>query len=749
MTEVDVELRDRIFESIQHKRWPELDEAWLRVVEGAPFPLHVHEAVIQRLLRKRHTQKLAELYGVLFDTRMKAKDWEGTLKIAEVILNHDPASEFLRPTLIAVLPQVHADRDPARIAEFLKVSGILGETPDLRKTLSRFEELLGATKGQVFRHRTWGLGIARSLDTASGKVVIDFELKKAQTMTLDGVRQFLERIPKDHLLAKMASEPDELKSFAFADPAGLIRLALKSFGSKQKVSDLKRTLTTRFLTEDEYRRWWTKAKEDIKLDPYLDLTGTGVNATLILLSQPRSFLDAVIGRISGPKSMEDLRNAMRDIRLHGEEAELSPTDVQRLHKIFTDPVQSSSTSYPEKLNRGLIYGEFEEIFGELANPFDLDALLQDREIADVMALVEEPDSRRTALDHLLKTRPDDWPTLVHECFVHLDTRSASWAEKELARQGKADERRFAIEAILGRPDKNPELFIWAVRNVFEGTWNLGEGIAPVPLLMEEILALADQYHADSLSEDSTVAAPAKSTLTRLRAFVQEGQGRQMRRVVSACTPEEARKLLTRIQLHSALAAPFKENVERLIIAEHPGLRRASKQEIEEERKKPPFHYTIAESVEKKRMELSHVLSTEIPLSAEAIAVARALGDLRENAEYHAAKDRQKTLMLMAAELEDLIARARIIELDSVQTNVSRFGTSIRLRRLEGSDEIEYTLLGMWESDARQNVLSYLTPLGSQLMNRSVGETFTVTTPDGRKEQFEVLAIERAKFAPVG
>ncbi len=748
MSEADVELRDRLLEAISHKRWPEIDEAWIAIVDGSPFPFHFHEAIVKRLLHKKHVHKLAELYGMYLDARLKSGDAAGALRIAEMLLASEPALEFLRPVLLAALPAIHADRDPARIAEFLKVSGIDGETPDLRKCLARFEELLGATKGQVFRHRSWGLGIASALDIDAGRVTIDFELKKAQTMTLDGVRQFLERIPKDHFYARLASAPAELKAFAFEDPAGLIRLVLNSFGRRQKGQDLKKILTTRFLSEDEYKRWWNSAKEGIKLDPYLDLEGTGANATLILREHPRSFLDAVLHRISSPKSMEDLRLAMRDVSLHGDDAELSPADMQRLHKAFCDPARSPEAPYAIRLNRALIYEEFDDIFGELANPFDLDGLLAERDVAEAMEVVSESDSQRVAMEHLLRTRPDEWATLVQECFLHLDTRAAAWAERELAKQGREEARRYAIESVLGRPDKNPELFIWAVRNVLEGTWDLGTGIAPVPLLMEEVLSLMDYYHAESVSEGSS-PAQAKAMLSKLRSFVQEGQGKQMRRVIARCTPEEARKLLTRVQLHGALAGPFKENVERLIYTEHPTLKRTSKMEEEEERKKPNFHYALAESVEKKRMELSRLLSVEIPAMAEVISAARALGDLKENAEYHAAKDRQKLLMQNAAELEDLIARARVIDLDAINATNSRFGTTLRLRRASDGEEVEYTLLGMWEADLRQNIVSYLTPFGSQLMNRAVNDVFTVSLPDGRKEEYRVLAIERTRAVPVG
>lgn len=97
--------------------------------------------------------------------------------------------------------------------------------------------------------------------------------------------------------------------------------------------------------------------------------------------------------------------------------------------------------------------------------------------------------------------------------------------------------------------------------------------------------------------------------------------------------------------------------------------------------------------------------------ASVIEAARELGDLRENAEYHSAKDRQKLLMQQAAELEELIARARVVEEKDAAPDTSRFGTRLVLKG-ENGERREITLMGMWEADLPNNIISYLTPMGS-------------------------------------
>lgn len=739
-------LSDKILDAIAGKRWSQLDELWINVIDAPPPPLHFHEPIVTRLIRKHQTERLSAMYVTFVEQRLSNGDAEHSLRLMELMLSVEPALEFLRDPLVRALKALHSDRDPARLQEFFEVSGLAGETPDLRKCLAKFDELLGATKGQVFRHRTWGLGIVRSLDTSGeGKVVIDFELRKSQSLTLKGVSDFLERIPRDHMLAKMATAPEELKQQAKDDPAAVLKLALKGNRGRMKAAELKRLLTTRFMSEAEYRSFWNGARDAIKVDPWLEMEGQGTHAELVLRTEPRSFIDSILKKMKDPADLKAVRGALRDVRIYGEDAELSEDDQGKLYAAFSECLKSPKTaSDGMKLNYALLFEEFAEAFGEgRDNPVALAPFFDAHSVHDMMPQIVLDELYRVAMEQFMKLHPENWQDDFVEAMPFVDSKTAAWAERELRKAGHEESRQHALENVLSRPDRNPELFLWGVRNMFEGNWPFAAAGAPLVLLVEETLSLLDSAHELSLNASGEAQERAKSIVSRIRSLLQEGQSKHMRRVIAAATPEEARRLLTRIHLHEALAAGFKENTERLIFTEHPSIKKVSKHEEEEERKKPAFHYALAESVDRKRMELSHILNVEIPANSVAIGAARELGDLRENAEYHAAKDRQKLLHQTAAELEELISRARIVEPESVNASVSRFGTKIKIRNTADNSTQEHTLLGMWEADQAKGFLSYLTPLGSQLMNRRPGEVFTVVTPDGRREEYEAISVEKA------
>ncbi|MFA6508404.1 MAG: GreA/GreB family elongation factor, partial [Treponemataceae bacterium] len=124
------------------------------------------------------------------------------------------------------------------------------------------------------------------------------------------------------------------------------------------------------------------------------------------------------------------------------------------------------------------------------------------------------------------------------------------------------------------------------------------------------------------------------------------------------------------------------------------------------------------------------------------AFALSLGDLRENAEYKAAKEKQEILNTTVAKLKDEIERAQIFDVSTVNATRVAFGTVVALfNETEGVDET-YTILGPWESDPDNNVISYLSPFGGSILNKRVGEAFDFIIND-EKLRYKVKDITLA------
>ncbi len=138
-------------------------------------------------------------------------------------------------------------------------------------------------------------------------------------------------------------------------------------------------------------------------------------------------------------------------------------------------------------------------------------------------------------------------------------------------------------------------------------------------------------------------------------------------------------------------------------------------------------------------ELKHLKTVERPNVIKAIAEAREHGDLSENAEYTAARERQSFIEGRVAELEDKISRAEVIDPTKLSGNAVKFGATVTLADEDTDEETTYQIVGQDESDIKNGMLSIQAPLARALINKSVGDSVEVSTPGGSKV-YEIVTV---------
>ncbi len=139
-------------------------------------------------------------------------------------------------------------------------------------------------------------------------------------------------------------------------------------------------------------------------------------------------------------------------------------------------------------------------------------------------------------------------------------------------------------------------------------------------------------------------------------------------------------------------------------------------------------------------ELKHLKSVARPEVIRAIAQAREHGDLSENAEYHAARERQSFIEGRVLELEDKIARSVVIDVSSLSGDSVKFGATVTMVDEDTDEKLTYQLVGEMEADVKQGRLAITAPLARALIGKQVGDSVDVSTPKGEKA-YEVLKIK--------
>src|SRR5210317_19963 len=148
-----------------------------------------------------------------------------------------------------------------------------------------------------------------------------------------------------------------------------------------------------------------------------------------------------------------------------------------------------------------------------------------------------------------------------------------------------------------------------------------------------------------------------------------------------------------------------------------------------------------QGLEKLKVELDELKNIKRPKIVAAIAEARSHGDLKENAEYHASKEQQAQMESRVIEINDIIARANVIDVTKVENNGNIiFGSTVTVQDLELNKKKTYKIVGKDEADISKNLIYFRSPIGKALIGKTLNEMVVVETPSGEKT-FEILDIQ--------
>jgi transcription elongation GreA/GreB family factor/transposase-like protein len=149
-----------------------------------------------------------------------------------------------------------------------------------------------------------------------------------------------------------------------------------------------------------------------------------------------------------------------------------------------------------------------------------------------------------------------------------------------------------------------------------------------------------------------------------------------------------------------------------------------------------------EGFERKKAELEHMVKVEmVNLSRDLAAVSEASGDIRENVEYNALMEKQAILKLAISRLDEELKMADVLAVDKISTDSVGIGTKVMLENAEKKDSIQYTILGPWDADFEQQILSYRSPIAKAMLGKKKGDTVKLSIDDEEKD-FVIKEISR-------
>ncbi|MFW5843126.1 MAG: transcription elongation factor GreA, partial [Spirochaetota bacterium] len=364
--------------------------------------------------------------------------------------------------------------------------------------------------------------------------------------------------------------------------------------------------------------------------------------------------------------------------------------------------------------------EFEKLFDSIPN------------LEETFDRLENNDLRREFTRQVRK-HIKEWPNIFVRLFPYYLSKDIV---TELERAGKENKLRELFQEIYNNYRDMREPFVWMARNCIEDEWIKESAVDYERILIAMIHLLDITAREIDNRKDATFNRKINRQIHsflfkdgRLHAFVESADEDSLNRVFTLVGDVK--------DLDPSLVIDLKQR----ILDRFPDFHFYG--QVEKETVSWGFIVT-EKSYNEKQKALQHLHEVEVPENSREIAEAAAHGDLRENAEYKAAKERQDMLNSTAARLKEELEKAQIVKQRDVDPEKVAFGTKVKLLNHDLQATEEYVVLGPWESDPSNHVISYLSPLGAELVNSRPGEELEFVIND-REYKYRVEEVTVADF----
>jgi transcription elongation GreA/GreB family factor len=661
---------------IQQKKFDELESLWMNQIDADPSDADTFLNVARALRKADQRGQSDTLLGLLGDALKERGLWAQRLQVLKETarLSKHPA-HFRAPIEEALRKSVGDHKSFARAFDFSKFNDPASNPVERAE---KIEAWLSYDVGECFFMTGRGAGVVVELNPELGVCRLDFEKEKRVAVPLGAAGKFLVPLPVGHVLREKFTDAAGLTAFATKSPAEMFARILQSFGRPMLMGEV-RDAVIGIIPDGKWTSWWTAARKN----PQVVTSGSGAKATYAFAGS-QSDADDVI--------RNDFSRA--DVKTKLELAKKHSSRGKKLADEFST-VLASEAARIARVDSPLawqILATLETLPGWYQAPFEPSSLLTGPMASRTIAAVPDKALREKALASIRDTHPE-WPKVYGEAFfLEQDLKVLTSIIGALEAAGQTEIRDRLIDETLRYPRRHPHAFYWYVKRL-----NDDESMAEKAnyTLLFQIL--------DALTHDEF--SPVRA---RLKDLFDKG-GLAVRIVMGQDNEEQARKLVDTLDRYGALEEYRRDTLKHAAHMKFPTLREPAAEPV----------YATADALEKKRAELTHLKNVEIPANSKALQAAREMGDLRENFEYKAARQRAEYLSARVGELASEISRVRVLDPSQIDTSVVRVGTKIALSN--GDVRREVTILGPWESDPEHGVYSNQSDVAKKLMGHAEGE----------------------------
>ena len=725
---------DRTERALKDQSWDDYEEAWLDAIEGGSTKFPDYLVAAKSAISQGHEERAGQMMELIYQSgNADSLVPEKKLEFIETLACTLPRSEDMRQLLLNSYKEHfgHIDGFDACVEN----SGLMkGTRPG--EVIPLFKRMVHYQPGSFVKHRSgWGVGEVKSLDSKTEMAIIDFEKKEGHSMKLEALPQVCTPLDHDHFLIMAWRKPEELKRLAEEEPVELIKLALRTSSKPLPLPRVKDLIAGTAIPATSWSKWWSRTRNALKKDSLVGQTG-GKNNELYLLDTPDDLDTSLSRKFKGLNPSELLQSIREAI------AELGPDQISSLEEGFSrlrrdvdrgDLPRSERVSALLLLREHASNGQEEMAIGALA--------IKEKNVANLLNNISREDEIHETLDILIKLNPDEFANISEELFMAADdTLRELLIEKFRNEQRMEVLHEIAIDT-LRQPGKSPLLYLFLARRATASNtadFPMLDGVS-TPDLVRQCLSLLDRLALELSNKETPDLA---RTVKRYRQHLTAKPFNMLNRTLEQCQIHDAREIYNLIVSLRTISDANIEKLKAVILRKFPKVLAGMKQTQAASASSNAI-YSTTFGIERVSKELEELRNVKLPEIYKAVGDAAALGDLSENAEYTAAIEERENLNRRVLELQADLDRSQIIDPDKATTDQVSLGSRVTIHSNANDSEVTYSILGPWDGGPDEGVLSYLSPLGTALLQKKQGDEFEVELPTGT-QSFKIISIEKGE-----
>lgn len=718
-----------LYRYINRKQTNSVKEIWTHLVSLIPeeidFFYHVQRKISKTLGDDRSAILMQEVYVYYKET----EDWNTAIDILKTILSYDDKDSWSRKEIVECFRGKYAGH--SQLDEYVKASNLNQSWRNVFEAIAEFEKHIAFDAGNFVFHRSWGVG--RISSVKNDEITIDFAKKRDHSMSLKMAVNALQTLTKDHIwVLKSIWKKSKLIEKIKSDPTWTLKTIIKSHDNNCDLKHIKAELVPSVLTVNEWTSWSTKARKVLQEDPSFGVNPNNIDLFMVR-DRPISMEEKLFNEFKAQKNFFPRIDLLMTF---SEKAEPDSEYFAEMFSYFAGYLKAFNQVNEQIIASYLVVKQIVAKHPHLATGIQYNFAELFAEIDDPSVLytaIKHNDLKRSYLLHI-KNFLIDWPEIYVKLFPTVLSTDIIEA---LVKEGLEDKvKNLAILCFENYRDYR-EGAIWFFKNAQQDEWFKELGITFEKQLITLIHILDVTYREIANHRETT----ENRKINRQVQTLLFGKDNLLETFILENDVNTITRLYTLVDDVKDLDPGIKMHLRNKILEQHKGFKFFG---TEEKTIVSRGLIVTSKMYEEKKKQLQHIIDVEVPENSKEIGIALAQGDLRENAEYKAAKEKQNILNTTATRLQEEIDRAQIFDPTTITVARVSFATIVELSNNKTGTDETYTILGPWESDPDNFIISYMSPFGNAILTHREGDNLKFTINE-RDYDYTIKSISAASL----